>query len=724
MAKIDEINTKYTARLDSVTKKLSDMLSNIDVVVSLRDKGFNVGTAYSGADNVNSLIVDGISPFDVICAVLKSTGKYDKIMEFIEKMLTTSLPNIELVVKMALLSNIKGLISCSSDPRIPLKLRKLSPNDGVGENNNAVDDDRGIELSVANVDFSNLLKVSPVSKEGLTKYFGFTENDTVYKSVRCDDFNAFMWYVLHRSSTPMANVLDDTVGVDGNKTVNELLKKYKCHLVTDDGKGDNLLETLHVQSDNENGGFIPGSILKRASSPQLSMCISSEYNKESKRLDNTFVPIGISSNSANWYIDRDGLDAFPICNLEYVDYIGTSSHDIYDPNNKFKFTVLPKPLILEPHILPPTRKGCVLLYNSKGEVDAEGHYTLAAKDIEELADGSTKITTVCGDVVTVKADGTYGNVNDRSLMECYPKFTVFEFNYDFVMGMKLFDAKVLTTRVLEMLCDATIGMRFDFIDNSTYNRIAEIVKSIVEADDMASSDCFFNFSNERYDEMMAEAEMSRYRRMSSKSYDNMTREYDLDKIASILSEYDEKSSLVEKTEVIKRAITEVNVMITEPQNRLDFQVGVQGSMEEIMGWNVLQELLEDLSLALVESILSPKVVLLLEVNRQLMRSNDEDLSIESFVRMNIGLIISIVKEIKDYILNELLRWVSRELNELITLFGAQLIIEQLNDYIRLFKLIKETCLPLLTGTEQTATMINVDYADIDNDETIIQPNCD
>lgn len=731
MSRINDIQTNATSKIDTAKGKIDKALSGVDTLISIFENDsllFDKSKLFGG-DNFS--MDASVSPFELIMEILKRTGNEDKVFDFIANMITVSLPYIEIGVKAAILSNIKGMISCDSDPMIPKSLRKLD--------DSTHSDDNGIFLNISGIDYSGLLQTSPMSEEGSNYYFGIHSGSSVYECARANDMNAFLWYCIHKSDTPIPSELS-------SNDIEQAIKEYGMHIVYDNpfgyggDCGSTIDEMFVVEADDEKGGFIPGATLKSKDSNQMSLCVRSEYING--KLNNMFVPIGTFRNGCDWYVMegnkvtnsvnkssdvREYNKEYPICNIEYVDKQNSGSAVTNNAENRFKFTILPKPYNASRNIF--TVKP--LLFDSHGTPTKDGRYTIYGN----ISNGEGYIScngyriNLTEDYDIESMAGPQGeeivSLPETCLMECYRGLTVYEFNYDFVMGMRLFDSKVVTARLIEMLSNVRIGGTVDFSGAIINDRVIEIIRSVMEADDYTSSDCFFNFSNERYDMMMAEAEMRRYERLSRNAKANIVREVDSEKIRSILSEYDEEATLEEKVSVIKRAVTQANVEITKPTVGYDFKVGGYASFDgNEIGWDVLSQMVENIAVILCESVVTPKIILLLEVNRKLMRSDDEPLTVDSFLRMAVGLIIGIVKEIRDRILEELLKWVESELAELISKFAQAMAKEQVMGYVELIRNIKETCGSLIFGSEMASKLANVNYADIDNNIEQLTAQCE
>ena len=46
----------------------------------------------------------------------------------------------------------------------------------------------------------------------------------------------------------------------------------------------------------------------------------------------------------------------------------------------------------------------------------------------------------------------------KNMIECYPGLTVYEFNYDYVMSIRLFDAKSIASALFDALFNTRVGI--------------------------------------------------------------------------------------------------------------------------------------------------------------------------------------------------------------------------------------------------------------------------
>ena len=121
-------------------------------------------------------------------------------------------------------------------------------------------------------------------------------------------------------------------------------------------------------------------------------------------------------------------------------------------------------------------------------------------------------------------------------------------------------------------------------------------------------------------------------------------------------------------------------------------------------------------MAIVNSVLTPKVMLLLEVNRQIMGGNWKAFTIEDLLKAMQGMIIMIIKEVRDLVIQELLKLVLKYLEPLKEMIESIILREQIENYTEIINEIIRNC-PVIWfsfGNQNKETKLDtVDYADID-----------
>ena len=688
-------------------KLISEALSKIDMAQAMADKVLIIldliqsNKSYPLDLNAMSFLMD----------ILKSLGvSFDVIEEWLTNFLVYVIPTLELSTKAYLLSNLKNMVGCSTDPRIPEKYRKKHKSQDDTESSQ----ERGIDIDIESIDYLDKLSISPLSDNGKGLYFGLDGINDSYKFARADDFDAFLWFVIHKGKFPNSSI----VKLDDNN--NLILGNHKT---TKNYKGS-LLSSLEVTyNEDDPSTILLGNTFQYESGRTISMCIDIKYNDKGKILNNTIVPISDDWSSVNWYTrranyftkniigdkaskisaKRDYSKEIPICNIQYIDQGSTDSPVIGTVNNKLRFTILPKPLV---YINPKELTIKKILFNENGDFDKNGKYTLSDTKFDEIFKKEKSKDFEFNEGKS-KADVI------RSMYECYKGLTIYEFNYDLIMGMKLFDARSIVSALFDTLQNASLGLSVGLEERhqESTDTIKEIIKNIINTDDSTVNDCYHTFSNERYNMLLSNT--------ANKRLNRTDKFYDAKQILSASLSGD----TVNEEEVLHRAITQAKVTVTE---------GSDGSDEYGIANNFMFSLLNNLITAIVQSLLSPKLLMVIVVNQSMMGGGKwEKFNFSNLFKALQDIIVGIVKEVKDLIIDKLWKLVATRLDPLITITSDEIVKEQLDSYADVLREIMKYApyvFHFIGGQRQDTKIDDVDYADIDipsenNQDTPNTNNC-
>ena len=688
-------------------KLISEALSKIDMAQAMADK---VLIILDLIQNNKSYPLD-LNAMSFLMDILKSLGvSFDVIEEWLTNFLVYVIPTLELSTKAYLLSNLKNMVGCSTDPRIPEKYRKKHKSQDDTESSQ----ERGIDIDIESIDYLDKLSISPLSDNGKGLYFGLDGINDSYKFARADDFDAFLWFVIHKGKFPNSSI----VKLDKNN--NLILGNHKT---TKNYKGS-LLSSLEVTyNEDDPSTILLGNTFQYESGRTISMCIDIKYNDKGKILNNTIVPISDDWSSVNWYTrranyftkniigdkaskisaKRDYSKEIPICNIQYIDQGSTDSPVIGTVNNKLRFTILPKPLV---YINPKKLTIKKILFNENGDFDKNGKYTLSDTKFDEIfKKGQSKDFEF--NEGKSKADVI------RSMYECYKGLTIYEFNYDLIMGMKLFDARSIVSALFDTLQNASLGLSVGLEERhqESTDTIKEIIKNIINTDDSTVNDCYHTFSNDRYNMLLSNT--------ANKRLNRTDKFYDAKQILSASLSGD----TVNEEEVLHRAITQAKVTVTE---------GSDGSDEYGIANNFIFSLLNNLITAIVQSLLSPKLLMVIVVNQSMMGGGKwEKFNFSNLFKALQDIIVGIVKEVKDLIIDKLWKLVAIRLDPLITITSDEIVKEQLDSYADVLREIMKYApyvFHFIGGQRQDTKIDDVDYADIDipsenNQDTPNTNNC-
>ena len=264
--------------------------------------------------------------------------------------------------------------------------------------------------------------------------------------------------------------------------------------------------------------------------------------------------------------------------------------------------------------------------------------------------------------------------------------TIFEFNNDYIDSLKLFDTKVLMAQIVDKLTGSlSIGANYSISETVIKGKIGTIIKKVIEGDDTEINDCFYSFSNEDYDALIQDSTLkhSELYKYNGDADDAIT--INNEDLLKSLTGITENSSLQEQITTIKNTFTDVSATIAQ-----DGSVSVSDSFS--FGLNIIYQMIEEITYSLISSILSPKVMILLAINSNIMGGKMPS-SIEEILKSLNNLIVAIIKEIKDMILQELYNFLIKQLTPLIELYINKLTLESIKYYKELLEDIINSCLP-------------------------------
>lgn len=282
--------------------------------------------------------------------------------------------------------------------------------------------------------------------------------------------------------------------------------------------------------------------------------------------------------------------------------------------------------------------------------------------------------------------------------------TVFEFNYDFIQHIRLFDTKVIVMNVINALMGITnsaaaaiVGGNFSFNQRMIAGKIGQIVKDVIN-NDTTISECSFNFSNDQYEKLLEETQDKHYN------------QEDIENIVSSVGDISNSATMEEAQTKIASVLE--NVAITKGKNDEGWV-----DISFLDNSNILIKLIEECMVQMIMQVLGPKVMLVFAINAYFMGDlhDNKTVDIASFLNGLLNLISTMVKQLYDLIMKELINFLMDEIRPLINLMIEKLLLERIRFYIdllkRLLALIK-MFYNAFKGNNPKSVIDNVNYADI------------
>lgn len=535
------------------------------------------------------------------------------------------------------------------------------------------------------------------------------EHPELYKS---RDFNSFLWYIIHESSRINLEERRKCIWDNRNKkykvpkankaaqdTANFVTDTYEVERLSDNLGGDSAQEYrnfLNITVESDSTGYIPKEWTPSGTVDGETIP-DSFLNKKAYPED----PIERDKIRKEYFIldsVKDGGKQLVRMRLNPQRYYRTYS------------LTLPVPSV---------------------KASAEGLLNPTKRQIKKYEDTDTKRTIIddMGRVANAVTD-TINEITFNGSMTIGFNKTLFEFDYDYISSIKIYDTKVLLASIMRALANLSIDAALSLKTSETKEMIRGVVQNIVtdvmNEEEMLDIGEYFKFSNEKYDELLQNAQKNIQENFSSDDEDEL--------IFALSQAGNGTLSTSQQQSAVTHAITIASSATTAAQN------GMAGEDKYLFaGSGIFKYILEMLKTTVTElimSVLSPKVAMIYAVNCYIAGDFEGKWSLSGFIKSMKNLITSIAKMILRQILDELYAFVFETLQLLVEKIMVELTMERIMFYIRQLKALKallkqavntiqnSPLLSLVLGKSASqsylASIDDVNYADIIPTQT--EPN--
>ena len=597
--------------------------------------------------------------FDLLTALFElcSDKPLDEMfIEMISRNLSDSnskwLQGIEESVKLIIETNITNLLTCEMSPIIPDRLIGGAQFlEGTDKSLNFSGE--GITIPVSALDFTGVLGNCPADDSFAAKsnYMPCYGDDYYYSSIREKDVPEDITPI-PQDTVPLENV-GDYILVNGQNyvwsrcplAVKDLWKHddFNAFLwyVKHKGMYSNLTERNKLMWDN-----------RYKTQP---------YTKYERKPESFFTKTkGMKDkNGLTIYAGENGI-------IPFDSYYLISYNE--NPNNYYK-----KRQILE-----------VRYIDGDGIQSDSFQFRLAASNYYKTA----KIT---------------GKKTNREDVPVHNK-TIFQFNHDFLMSLKLYDAKTFLSQIVgytfgqgNFTFNFSVSKDGDIVNEFIDNTIRKVLES-----DSSVDDCYYTFSNDEYTEML--------NNVVRKKTNVQTNNEIIDEYMTIIDSIDKVSGnevLGTKTNVYE-AITGVTNSIVE---------GKQNVGGWKFGYDWKFELIRMIAYPLIRPLFTPKVMTLILINTEIMgnplKLGKQKNSFKDYWVYLFPIINNAIITVKNMLEEMLFNWVVQKLTPLLTLFSLRIIMEQLNNYRILIQDMITACIGAYNRNSLNTPFNQVDYVDID-----------
>lgn len=306
----------------------------------------------------------------------------------------------------------------------------------------------------------------------------------------------------------------------------------------------------------------------------------------------------------------------------------------------------------------------------------------------------------------------------------YFNASIYRFDWEYLKNIQILNPKLLLVRLVEGLIglamDTASSLQYDINKKRIEAVLEKAIKSIITANDMEVEDCWKSFSNEDYNDLLNEMLLSRYTAIKTNGESSSVKTFDIQEYVNQLGQISSNATSQGTKTMITKSVTEVMMSGgSEAETEYSFDYGFDSDMLSKLIWAIV--------MPIIESLLTPQVMLLMLINFQLMGvvNLDDAFGIDFGKILNLllnkilGLIKSIVLYVKDKIISLLLDLFKKVITPILTNMMLMLYLEMITDWlIILLEAVK--CIPLMLGITvvKEGYIDEVDYADIVNNQSI------
>lgn len=297
----------------------------------------------------------------------------------------------------------------------------------------------------------------------------------------------------------------------------------------------------------------------------------------------------------------------------------------------------------------------------------------------------------------------------------FPK-TIFEFNFDYIFSLKLFDTKTLVANVLNALLGLSTTIQINnplsIHRNIIRGEIRAMIKNLIAVDeDDFNGICATTFSNDEYNRILNNS--NKY--IKEETLQNISGE-NIEKLLSEVKKLEYSSTLDEDLAKLLNTTSE----IVKPIDIVDYSVNFTFDLSFVYA------LIEELMIEIIFQILTPKVMMLYYINTCVMNGAVDNIenwvdfvnmfkNPHEFIQKFNNLIKNMIKQIIDILIKQLMQFLIEKITPLIKIFAMELLLETIRDYKDLIMLILEKCtipIAMFNIGSEALQIDNVNYADI------------
>ena len=301
--------------------------------------------------------------------------------------------------------------------------------------------------------------------------------------------------------------------------------------------------------------------------------------------------------------------------------------------------------------------------------------------------------------------------------------SIYRFNTDYLKNIQIFNPRLIITEMINSLLNGSLLYALNpnySIETKVFEaKLNEIIKQALEVEDVTVDDCYFSFSNDEFNSALKNMELQKYSAKELNSETSPAIKIDSKLGLDALNEINSMATMNEKLTSISKTVYDIAAIPAE-------DAAIEISDKLMLGYNEkwINDVIMALVMPLARAMFTPKVMMLFLINFEIMGlidfSNVTSLNdvLNLIIKKMIAIIISLVRYIKDKIIQFLLKLFYEKVKPLLVEFGIDILKEILEDWIALLEE-AISCIPLFNFSRysvQTA-IDDVNYADITQVQT-------
>lgn len=306
--------------------------------------------------------------------------------------------------------------------------------------------------------------------------------------------------------------------------------------------------------------------------------------------------------------------------------------------------------------------------------------------------------------------------------------TTYKFNWEYLENITIFNPKLILRNMFDALLNGALstlmGLKPNLTKKKTEQKISNAIVKYINALDTEVEDCYYTFSNEEFDKLLEDALLAKFSATTTNGDFPTVQQHDISQYFSDIEEINSNATKAGQIDSIMKTVTDVSAT---KGSGAEIDYGLELGYDESWWKNILQSL----AMAIIQSMLTPQVVLLILINFQIMGITskddimvpDQEKIVSLVVNKIIGLIKAIINFIKDKLLEILLEFVYEKILPLITKYMVLIGLEKIQAWIDLLLDSLNCIMMFKLGFSKSLNQIDeVNYADIVTDQIIPESN--